>query len=301
MPGQAPTEQQVDQPDFEQATRVAGSDGIYTADVHPAWDGPISTHGGLLGAIILGAVDREVNPENLLQIRSLTCQYLRAPSHGEVRVEVEALRRGRRFTSCRASMYSDDKLCITALTTHSVRDLAVIDEWSPDPPKAKSPPKRTAPEVPPQELIGGTNGWLAMPDGVPEFFRRLLFAPRFGTGPFVGPPVDRNAGTTNGGWLLTREARPIDVAYLAFLVDVFWPSVLEPLRTPAVAPTLDLTTHFRATIPPQGLPDQPLLVVNNSIAVEDGLADSDSKVFSADGKLLAQGRQLQLLAPFGEV
>lgn len=301
MPGQTKTEQQVDQPDFERATRVAGADGIYTADVHPAWDGPLSTHGGLLGAIILGAVDREVNPENVLQIRSLTCQYLRAPSHGEVRIEVEELRKGRRFTSSRASMYSGEKLCITALTTHSVRDLPVVDEWSPDPPKAKSSPDRSAPELPPQEIVAGADGWLAMPEGVPEFFRRLLFAPRFGTGPFIGPPVDRNKGTTNGGWLLTREARPIDVAYLTFLVDVFWPSVLEPLRTPAVAPTLDLTTHFRATLPAGGLPDQPLLVVNNSIAVEDGLADSDSKVFSADGKLLAQGRQLQLLAPFGEV
>ncbi|MGB0889224.1 MAG: hypothetical protein ACPGWS_02975, partial [Solirubrobacterales bacterium] len=74
----------------------------------------------------------------------------------------------------------------------------------------------------------------------------------------------------------------------------------EPLRKPAIAPTLDLTTHFRAVLPPEGLPDQPLLVHNTSIAVEDGLADSDSRVFSANGRLLAQGRQLQMLAPFGE-
>ena len=81
----------------------------------------------------------------------------------------------------------------------------------------------------------------------------------------------------------------------------FWPSILEPMRTPIIAPTLDLTTHIRATLPPDGLPDQPLLVHNTSIAVEDGFADSDSCVFAADGKLLAQARQLQLLAPFDEV
>lgn len=301
MPGQTQTEQRVDEPNFDQATTVAGGEGVYTADVHPSWDGPLSTHGGLLGAIILKAVDREVNPENVLQIRSLTCQYLRAPSHGKVRVEVEVLRRGRRFASCRAALYSDEKICITALTTHSVRDLPVVDEWSPDPPKTKPAPSRDAPERPPQELIGGANAWLQMPDGVPAFFKRWLFAPRFGTGPFLGPPVDRNRGTTNGGWMLARDHRPVDLATLAFLVDVFWPSVLEPLRKPAIAPTIDLTTHFRANIPAGGLPDQPLLVVNNSIAVEAGFADSDSKVFSADGKLLAQGRQLQMLAPFGEV
>lgn len=293
-------EQRVDHPDFDQAIAVNGSNGTYRADVHPAWDGPLSTHGGLLGAIMLKAVDAEI-ADTAFQIRSLTCHYLRPPKHGEVSVEVEVLRKGRRFASSRAIMYSEGKPAISALTTHSVRDLPIVDQWAPKGPEVKPPPDRDAPMLKPQEFALGNNGFIEMPEGTPEFFRRLLFAPRIGTGPFIGPPVDPQKGTSNGGWLLTRTPRSIDVAYLAFLVDIFWPSVLEPLRTPAIAPTLDLTTHFRATLPPDGLPDQPLLVHNTSIAVEDGLADSDSRVFAADGKLLAQGRQLQMLAPFDGV
>ncbi|MGB1583086.1 MAG: thioesterase family protein [Solirubrobacterales bacterium] len=291
---------QANHPDFDQAIAVDGNHGVYSAVVHPAWDGPLSTHGGLLGSIILGAIDRELDHDKSMQIRSLTCQYLRPPAHGPVEISVEVLRRGRRFASSRATLAHDGKPCVTALATHSVRELPLVDQWSPQAPKADPPPDRDAPMRTPQEMLSGGGGWLEMPAGTPEFFSRLLFAPRFGSGPFVGPPVDPDVGTKNGGWLMTRESRPIDVAYLAFLVDVFWPSVLEPLRKPAIAPTLDLTTHFRAVLPPEGLPDQPLLVHNTSIAVEDGLADSDSRVFSANGRLLAQGRQLQMLAPFGE-
>ena len=103
----------------------------------------------------------------------------------------------------------------------------------------------------------------------PPFFRRMLLSPRFGGMLFSGTPADPQRGTENGGWIMTREPRAIDAAWLCFMVDALWPSVLQPLSSPAIAPTLDLTTHFRVSLPPEGLPDQPLLVYNNSIAVED--------------------------------
>jgi acyl-CoA thioesterase len=283
--------------DFETATRVAGGERRYTAEVHPSWDGPVLPHGGLLSAITINAIDAEVNPEGALQVRTISTHFLRPPPHGEVEIFVDPLRVGRRFTSTRATMMHGGKACLTMLATHSVRDLPEVIAWSPPPPVVAPPPERGSAKVSPESIAAGDPGWMAMPEGSPAFFSRSLLAPRFGHGPFAGPPVDPAVGTENGGWLVTLEPRPIDVGWLNYLVDSMWPSSLQPLRVPAVAPTLDLTTHIRGAIPADGLPDQPLLVHNITRAISGGLGDSDSFVYTADGELLAQARQLLLVMP----
>ncbi|MFT4048405.1 MAG: thioesterase family protein [Solirubrobacterales bacterium] len=287
-----------EQIDFTTASAVGGGERHYTAEVHPSWDGPLTTHGGLLQAIALRAVDAELGAPDVFQARSITCHYLRPPQHGRIDVFVDPLRRGRRFASTRATISQGGKPCIAALITHSVREMAEVTHWSLPAPVVAPAPDRDAVKVEPHELeAAGENAWLAMPEGAPRFFNQTLLAPRFGHGPFLGPEVDPAVGTENGGWILTPKPQPVDPAWLTLIVDALWPSVLQPLRTPTMAPTLDLTTHIRADIPPEGLPDQPLLVHNVSRAVGNGLADSDSFVFATDGTLLAQGRQLQLVQP----
>lgn len=287
-----------EQVDFATASAVSGGERHYTANVDPSWDGPLTTHGGLLQAIALRAVDAELGAADTLQARSITCHYLRPPQHGGVDVFVDPLRRGRRFASSRATISQNGKPCIAAIVTHSVRAMTEVAHWSLPAPDVAPPPERGAEMIEPHEFAqAGDDIWLRMPDGAPRFFNQLLLAPRFGHGPFLGPEVDPAVGTENGGWILTPKPQTIDAAWLALIVDALWPSVLQPLRTPAMAPTLDLTTHIRADIPPEGLPDQPLLVHNVARSVAHGLADSDSFVFAADGTLLAQGRQLQLVQP----
>ncbi|MGK2877686.1 MAG: acyl-CoA thioesterase [Solirubrobacterales bacterium] len=283
--------------EFDDAIRVVGRERHYTATIHPSWDGPLTTHGGLLAALALNAIDVEVNSDGALQPRSLTCHYLRPPQHGDVEIFVDPLRRGRRIASSRATISQGGKPCIAALAAHSARDLAEVDAWALSPPDVAPAPARDSPPVSSEEIAAGSNSWLAVPEGIAPFFHRFLLAPRFGHAPFAGPPVDPSVGTSNGGWITTRAPRPIDISWLLFMVDALWPSVFQPIRTPIMAPTLDLTTHIRADIPPEGLPDQPLLVHNVSRAVAGGLADSDSFVYGADGTLLAQARQLQLVAP----
>ncbi|MBJ7353743.1 MAG: thioesterase family protein [Thermoleophilaceae bacterium] len=290
-------QQSPDAVSFDEASRVTGAERHYSATVHPSWDGPLTTHGGLLAALALNAIDAEINRDNVLQPRSLTCHYLRPPQHGEVEIFVDPLRRGRRFASSRATISQGGKPCIAALATHSARDLPEVAAWALSPPDVPGPPAREDKPMPSEEIADGGEAWLEMPEGIAPFFHRFLLAPRFGHGPFMGPPVDPAVGTSNGGWITTREPRPIDTSWLLFMVDALWPSIFQPIRTPIIAPTLDLTTHIRASIPPEGLPDQPLLVHNYTRAIAGGLSDSDSFVYAADGTLLAQARQLQLVAP----
>jgi hypothetical protein len=284
--------------DFQTATRVEGSERRYTASVHPSWDGPVLPHGGLISAITLNAIDTEVNRDGLMQPRSVSTYFLRPPAHGPVEIFVDPLRVGRRFATTRATLSQGGKACLTMLATHSVRDLPVVTAWTLPMPEVKPPPAREVPKASAEAIAAGDPGWMEMPDGSPAFFSRSLLAPRFGHGPFMGPPVDPTVGSENGGWLWTPDARPVDSLWLNYLIDSMWPSSLQALRVPAVAPTLDLTLHVRGEIPPEGLPDQPLLVYNVTRSVGGGLGDSDSFVYSADGALLAQGRQLLMLMPF---
>jgi acyl-CoA thioesterase len=289
-------EKSSEQLDFVAASQVAGGERHYTAQIHPSWDGPLTTHGGLLQAIALRAIDAEVNADGKYQARSLSCHYLRPPRHGAVDVYVDPLRRGRRFASSRATMSQDGKPCVTVLATHSVREMKEIAHWSLPAPKATPPPPRSAPRVGPKEYLAAPNEtWLAMPEGAPRFFDQILLAPRFGSAPFRGKPVDLEKGTENGGWIATPQPQPIEAAWLALVVDILWPPVLQTLTEPAMAPTLDLTTHIRADIPVEGLPDQPLLIHNVTRAAIGGLSEADCYIFTANGSLLAQGRQLQLL------
>jgi hypothetical protein len=104
---------------------------------------------------------------------------------------------------------------------------------------------------------------------------------------------------TAGGWIELAERRPIDAAFVALCTDVWWPPSLEPLSRAAGAPTIDLTIHFRADLPPGGLDPEPVLGRFESSAAIGGLVEEDGVLFLADGTLLAQSRQLALLTPVG--
>lgn len=284
---------------FDQAVAVRElAPGRYAGNVDSGWDGPLTTHGGILAANILRAVDLHTNVDRTLQVRTLACHFLRPPVHGEFEIVVTPLRSGRRFASAAATIEQNGKLCVTALLTHSARDLPDAGHWQPAMPDVAPAPPRDAPSLGPDEYFADPGEhWFAMPAQRPRYFQQLKVAPRFGGMMFNGPPVDPGKGSENGGWLTLPRPRPVDPELLMVFVDAFWPSVLQSMRIPVMLPTLDLTIHIRAVLPPEGLPDQPLLAYNNTIALIDGTSDSDSRIFTADGRLLAQARQLQFVTP----
>lgn len=67
------------------------------------------------------------------------------------------------------------------------------------------------------------------------------------------------------------------------------------LEVPVGVPTVDLTIHFRQA--PSGRPDWSLVRFRTLVATA-GYLEEDGEVWSSDGRLLAQSRQLAvLLAP----
>ncbi len=262
---------------FDAATAVVpAADGRWTATVDRGWFAPAGPNGGYLASIVLRAMqaaagDAERHP------RSLTLHYLRAPAAGPVEVAVHVERAGRSLSTLSARMEQDGRPCVLALGAFATAFDTVADY-------AESMPAAPAPSasspVPP------------MP-GTPPIFAQLETRPAIGPVPFSGAGEARS-----GGWLRLAEPRPADALAMATYVDGWWPAPFTRLTAPVPAPTVDLTIHFRCALPRAGMdPAAPVLGVFASRFSAEGFFEEDGEVWSPDGVLLAQSRQLALLRP----
>ncbi|HEY4279417.1 MAG TPA: thioesterase family protein [Conexibacter sp.] len=283
---------------FDDATAIRPlGEGRYAADIDLNWAAPTAANGGYLAAIVVRAVLAHADPEGARRLRSLTLHYLRPVGAGPLELELETIRSGRRITSVRVRALQGGRESIAALAALATPDLPAAGTWLPSPPAVAPAPTRDAPRLQPQELAGEPNSWLALFDGAPAITHRVQLAPRFGGVPFSGRQPREGTAPQTGGWITLPDPHPVDAAYLALCADVWWPPGFEPLDRPAVAPTIDLTIHFRADLPPGGLPDQPVLGWYRSTAARGGLVEEDGLLFLGDGTLLAHSRQLALFVP----
>lgn len=287
---------------FEQATAVTPIDeGRYRAEIDPGWSTPIAANGGYLAAILVRAIEAHGATQvdgSTRQLRSLTCHYLRPVRGGPLDVTVEVVRAGRRISTVKVTAAQDGRDAILALAALAVLDLPAAGQWEPEPPRVGSPPPRDAPLIDPDDYRRtGADGWLGPTPTMPPMFRRVRVAPRIGGVPFSNRPLPAGEAPETGGWIALPEERPIDAAFIALCTDVWWPPAFQPLGRPAIAPTIDLTIHVRADIPPEGLPDQPVLGWYRSTAAHGGLMEEDAALFLPDGTLLAHARQLAIFMP----
>lgn len=262
---------------FDAATAVAAAgEGRWTAHVDGGWFAPAGPNGGYLASIVLRAMQAAV-ADPARHARSLTLHYLRAPTAGPVQVAVTVERAGRSLSTLSARMDQDGRPCVLALGAFAEAFPTVADYAAQMP--AAPPPEAISP-VPP------------MP-GMPPIFERLETRPAIGPVPFSGGDEARS-----GGWLRLAEPRPADAVAVATYVDAWWPAPFTRLTTPVAAPTVDLTIHFRAALPlAHADPAAPILGLFTSRHSAEGFFEEDGELWSPDGVLLAQSRQLALLRP----
>jgi acyl-CoA thioesterase len=96
-------------------------------------------------------------------------------------------------------------------------------------------------------------------------------------------------------WVRAREAPALDHATVASLADTMIPAAFTRMERLAVVPTFDLTIHFRAPLPPRDGGDGWALAVFHSVRSAGGAWDENGEVWSRDGVLLAQSRQLAMM------
>ena len=107
-----------------------------------------------------------------------------------------------------------------------------------------------------------------------------------GYAPFSGGPE-----ALTGGWIAFAgdEPSPLDAPALALLSDAWLPSMFVLVQDFIGVPTIDLTIHFRARTEGR---TGPALAVFRSRTSAEGFFEEDGELWSEDGTLLAQSRQL---------
>jgi acyl-CoA thioesterase len=245
--------------------------GRWRATITERWwilQGP---YGGYVAALLMRAllavVDDPARPP-----RSLAVHFLDAPAAGEVEIIAAVERAGRSVTSVSLRMEQAGRPMALAL--------ASAGTWRDDQPEwgELRPPAVAGPEACPP--VPG--------DGLPPFMGN--FDVRWAEGGTLGRPSGRARNVT---WVRTRPAAPIDHVVATALSDTMLPAAFSRLGRLAIVPTLDLTIHFRAPLPVAG--DGWGLAVFESLSSAGGTWVEDGELWSAEGVLLAQSRQLAMI------
>jgi acyl-CoA thioesterase len=249
-------------------------DGRYAAQIDRGWWIERGPNGGYLAAIVLRAIRAEVADPSR-RPRSLTLHYLRPPGEGSCEVVVVVERAGRGLSTVSARLQQGGRDCIVALAALGVdRPGPSLDD-------------QRAPDVPGPDALSSRPAATGIAIPIRD---RYDVRHAIGGDPFVPGPE-----ALTGGWIRTADDDPVDEVVVAALTDAWPPAVFSRLALPVGVPTIDLTIHFREA--PSGEPEWSLVRFRTQV-VTGGYLEEDGEVWSADGRLLAQSRQLAVvLAP----
>jgi acyl-coenzyme A thioesterase PaaI-like protein len=250
--------------------RISGDE--WAATIDRGWWIVRGPNGGYIAALLVRALGEAV-PDRAA--RSFTVHYLAPPTEGECRVRVTIDRQGRSMVFAGAELWQADRCCAIARYAAS----------NPFPSShafvTLTPPDYPAPD------------WRELgPAPIP-------MAERYDTVWCEGD--DGTAGDAParvGGWIRFAESEgggPLDAAAIAAITDAWSPAVFHKLMAPLAVPTVDLTVHYRAPVPP-GVDS--LAVRFTTTTLHDGFLEEDGELWTPDGTLVAQSRQLAVALPF---
>ncbi len=266
-------------PSFAEDTAVTRShDGGWTAAIGDRWHGPRAPLGGYVAALLVRALEAEIDqPERAL--RSVNVHFTASLERGDLQIRVVIERVGRSMTTATARAEQDGKLIALAISESSVPRQGV--GWTePAPPEARA--------VEDSMRITGD-----LPD-VPAFMETLDL--RWAKGPRMFSGAESDIELL--GWLRAPGPGLVDAAVLVCLSDAMPPVALVRATEPMVSPTIDLGVHLFGPLPvPDVDLDQHLLARYRSLRGEGGLWTGDCELWTSDGVLVAQARQLALAIP----
>jgi hypothetical protein len=260
--------------DFDAATTVRRRDGgrddatDYDIDLHPGWVIGGKPNGGyLLAALARAACDAVDKPHPL----AVSGHYLRAPDAGPASVHVEVLRRGRRVSTARATLFQSGRSCIETLVS--------AGRLSDDPVDYSAAPPPQLPD--PDDCASGER-----PDFRVELMDHVDLRLDPATVPFDQPHGDPELR----GWIRLTDGEAPSVWSLLLAVDAMPPTVFN-LGRYGWAPTVELTVLIR------GLPAPGWLRVQATTRQvgADGWFDEEATAWDSLGRIVAQSRQLALV------
>lgn len=248
-------------------------DGRFAVDVPGRWSTGPGANGGFVAGLLARAVLIGAEPGH--DLRSVTVNYLRPATPGPAEIRLDTIHSGRTVRLIDATLHRDGKplsIARTTLATRREMDHPFLD--------------REPPNFPPPESLEPVD-WYDDPNYI-----RARFDTRFVVG--GRPPIELDR-CESSSWLRTVDHAPVTNPLLVAMTDTSLPPAV--MRPPHLGTsTLNLTVHVFEPI------DKPiddfLAVTNHSTVARDGYIDTDTEIWTRDGRLLAQGRQLSLAVPW---
>lgn len=260
-------------------------DGRYAFRIETSWwiiNGP---NGGYVAAAVLNAIRAEVD-DPLRLSRSLTVQFLRAPTEGPAEVEVVIERSGRTVTNVSARMRQNGATVVTALCALATgRPAPVSFDETPGLPLADD----GGPLSMPEDILPAP----VDPDRDVPMRRHYDLRWAVGAPPFRPGSGGRVASARCGGWIRPAEPAPVDEVALVAMSDAWLPPIFSRVDRPLAVPTVDLTVHVRR------LPEDPMdfcFAEFDSPLAHDGYLVEHGRLLDRHGRLLAESRQLAVVA-----
>ena len=269
---------------FDEDTTIAFSEpGCYLAVVTDRWGllgaGGGFANGGYALAICLRALAAQsAHPHPI----TASATYLSRVRFGPAEIRVEELRSGRRLSAAQARLIQDGRERLRVVATFG--DLAAAAAAS-----GRTEVRNSPPDLPPPDECHG----LATRESAPGFTladrveTRYVELPGWRRGAPAGNLTDefwmRFTPDESGAY---RDPDPISVAAM---VDMATPPVIDLGERGST--TIELSVHVR------GLPASGWLACRASTRhVIDGFHEEDFEIWDCSGRLVAQSRQLALLA-----
>jgi hypothetical protein len=225
---------------------------------------------GINGGLFAALTARAAIAATGLEPRSLTIHYLQAPALGDVDVAVTVPRRGRSTAFARLEVSQEGR--------HVAQAMAVTSAWRADAPAwADAAPPALKPFDACEAVRVDSPG---APPLVGNYELRFDW------------DAERRPAFM-GGYIRTAEPRGSDHVALAAMTDAFMPPAFLRSPEPVLVPTLELTIHFRGEPPAGGHPW--IRAAFASRVAAGGVVEEDGELWSEDGTLLVQSRQLALM------
>jgi acyl-CoA thioesterase len=258
---------------FLAATHVTPlGEGRYGSRFDAAWYQGRGAYGGIVSAQLLRAMEHQV-ADPARPVRSFTVHFCAPAVEGEAQLQVRVERSGKLITHVTARTENAGGVVAFASATFGIA--------RPGPEYLEAKP----PVVPPPSDVP------RMPEGghMPGFARFLEYRFCVGGALYSGGPEART-----GGWIRPAgEPLVLDAPLCVGLLDAYPPSVLTRLEGFRPAASMDFTVHFFHALPrPSAAPGEQFLRTGVSRQAGEGFAEDLQELWSADGVLLAQCRQL---------
>ncbi|XXF78861.1 thioesterase family protein [Myxococcaceae bacterium GXIMD 01537] len=258
---------------FVDATRITPvGDGRYQCRFTAPWYQGRGAYGGVVGGVLMRAMEHLLG-DPARPVRTLHVHFCAPAVEGEAQVVASLARVGKLVAHATARVEGAGGVVALASAT-----FGAARAGAPEYVDLKRP------VVPPPGAVE------PVPEGVPMPTFCQFFEYRFcvGAAPYSGAEV-----AELGGWIRPKVPAAMDAALCVGLMDAYPPSVLTRVEGMRSVASVDYTLDFFHALPRVGARDDAhYLRTGRSRVAAEGFSDEHQELWTEDGQLLAQCRQL---------